>query len=126
MLSMIGLFGFFIASSLETGYAFANESVHSEVTSDEGVVYYDEHSDDYVSIDNRPLSKTKQVVAGGTASDNTFHLDSESRLLEGSIQIYIKTLTGMSHTLDVEQNDTVYHVKEMIQEEEGIPIDQQR
>ena len=41
-------------------------------------------------------------------------------------QIFIKTLTGRTLTLDVEANDTVDKVKSMIQGREGVPLDQQR
>ncbi|AYV83287.1 MAG: hypothetical protein Hyperionvirus5_93 [Hyperionvirus sp.] len=44
----------------------------------------------------------------------------------GDLQIFVKTLTGKTITLDCSSYDLIYNIKQMIQKREGIPVDDLR
>ncbi len=73
----------------------------------------------YMDYDNDKDSKYINIL-------NNMDYDNNNKIEKIDIPIFIKTLTGKTITTETNQSFTIRDLKDIIQDKEGIPVDQQR
>jgi len=75
-------------------------------------------------LEKKKPKAPKPVFSGSLESTSRFGKESTTSSEGG--QCFLKTLTGKTITIEMDPNMTVLEYKQMVQDKEGIPVDQQR
>lgn len=118
------------APKLPKHFPFATDSLSSLVRLEEKSILIEETTATEEVSSSEEESKEDLSAFSLKRKDVQVHLNDTSKerkpIANGTMQIYVKTLTGKTMTLGVSPSDTIEMLKNLIESREGIDADMQR
>ncbi|OEU12432.1 ubiquitin-domain-containing protein [Fragilariopsis cylindrus CCMP1102] len=105
--------------SIEVEEGESIEDVKAKIAEKEGIPVEQQR----LIFGGQQLQDSKTIDDYDMGDDATLHLVLR---LRGGMQLFVKTLTGKTVSIEVEEGESIEDVKAKIAEKEGIPVEQQR